>query len=58
MGTYCAVPYVSLVEVCTTLAVPAARAASSTLSVPFTLVATYEAGAAYEYGIPINAARW
>ena len=58
IGTVRAVPYVSLVEVCTSRSQPCSRTASSTLSVPTTLVSTYERGARYEYGIAISAARW
>ena len=40
LGTNRAVPYTSLVEVCTTFDTPRSRAACTTFSVPFTFVST------------------
>jgi hypothetical protein len=45
IGSVSGVPYTSLVEVCTSRAQPCRRTASSTLSVPRTLVSTNDSGA-------------
>ena len=45
MGTVRAVPYVSLVEVCTRRGVWQARTASSMCNVPITFVSTKDRGA-------------
>ena len=45
MGTYCAVPYTSEVEVTSTRSVPSDLAACRTFSVPLMFVSTYASGA-------------
>src|SRR4051812_33348390 len=58
IGVYCAVPYVSEVDVCTMRGTSRSRTASSMFRVPLTFTDTYDAGAVYEYGIAMSAARW
>ena len=58
IGTVWALPYTSLLDICTIRSTPPARAAWRTFSVPTTLTATYSRGWRNEYGIGITAPRW
>src|SRR3712207_4955035 len=58
IGTVCAEPYTSLVDVWITRATPAASEAWATLSDPSALTSKKSRGLTYEYGIAIWAPRW
>ena len=58
IGTTTAVPYTSLVEVCTMRETPVSRAARATLRVPRTFVSKKSRGFSKEYGTATCAPRW